>query len=155
MLKITVYTSSVSEETIKRAMATMGGNSDALLEEVQFIPAKNLAGIKVEKGAFESLDVERIHRIIIPKGVDIEFCGETFHKTLTVALVDSDNKVIEEQKVICFDDDEFIARINTMGLKSKGRGGEIKIRNLIIHKVKRRKWKKEKSIPFFSRLLIG
>ena len=153
MLKITVYTSTLSEETIKRAMATMGGDADAL-EEVQFIPAKNLTGIKVEKSAFDALNIDCINRILVPKGIDIEFCGETFHKTLTVALVDGD-KVIEEQKVIiCFDDDEFISRINTMGLKSKGRGGEIKTRNLIVHKLKRRRWKKEKSgISFFSRLI--
>lgn len=152
MLKITVYTSIVSSATIERSLA-MGGHTNE--REVQFIiPAKNLAGIKVEKDAFESLNVERINKLIVPKGIDLEFSGETFHKTLAVALVDSNGKVIEEQQIFC-SDDEFISRINTMGLKAKGKGGKITTRKLIIHKRERRKWKKEKekSISFLSRLI--
>ena len=153
MLKITVYTSIVSTATIERSMATRDASGSGY-DEIQFIPAKNLVEIKIEKDAFESLDVERVRKIIIPKGVDIEFCGETFHKSLTVALVDSRDNIIEEQNVICFDDD-FISRINTMGLKSKGKGGKITTRNLIVHKRERRKWKKEKekSLSFLSRLI--
>lgn len=151
MLKITVYTSSVSEETIERSLVMRGHVND---REVQFIPSKNLVEIKVERNAFESLDVERINRIVVPKGVDIEFCGEIFHGTLTVALIDGSDHIIEEQKVMC-SDNEFIARINTMGLKAKGKEGKITTRKLIIHKRERRKWKKEKdkSISFLSRLI--
>jgi hypothetical protein len=132
----------------------MGGQHVNAPREIQFIPAKNLVEIKVEKNALESLDVERIKRIVVPKGIDIEFCGEIFHGTLTVALVDSNGKVIEEQQIFCFDD-EFISRINTMGLKAKGKGGKITTRKLIIHKRERRKWKKEKdkSFSFISRLI--
>lgn len=153
MLKITVYTSIVSNATIERSLAMRGHVNDHD-REVQFIPSKNLVEIKVERNAFESLDVERIHKIFVPKGVDIEFCGEIFHKTLAVALVDSNGKVIEEHQIFC-SDDEFISRINTMGLKAKGKGGKITTRKLIIHKRERRKWKKEKekSISFLSRLI--
>ena len=149
MLKITVYTSIVSSATIERSLA-MGGHVND--REVQFITAKNLDVIKVEKDALESLDVEHINKLIVPKGIDLEFSGETFHKTLTVALVDSNGKVIEEQQIFCFDD-EFISRINTMGLKAKGKGGKISTRKLIIHKRERRKWKKEKEKSFLSRLI--
>lgn len=152
MLKITVYTSIVSKATIERSLAIGGTGSG--YNEIQFIPARNLVEIKVEKDAFESLNVERIKKIIVPKGVDVEFCGEIFHGTLTVALIDGSEHIIEEQKVMC-SDNEFVARINTMGLKSKGKGGKITTRKLIIHKRERRKWKKEKdkSISFFSRLI--
>lgn len=154
MLKITVYTSSVSTATIERSLAIGGTGSG--YNEIQFIPARNLVEIKVEKDAFESLNVERIKKIIVPKGVDIEFCGEIFHGTLTVAIIDAADHIIEEQRVTCFDN-EFVSRINTMGLKSKGKGGKIKTRKLIVHKREKRKWKKEKdkSISFLSRLLIG